>query len=84
MHQLFVTMAQAHRGRGIAAILTFPFAWVYAQHCGDIFMVKALPKALPKSWQVNVKLTQAGLSMELKVPRFHGTAGTMLRSKHGT
>ena len=29
--------------------------WVYAQHCGDIFMVNALPKALLQSLQVNVK-----------------------------
>ena len=30
-------------------------AQVYAWHCGDLFMVKVLPKALFKSCQVNVK-----------------------------
>ena len=31
-------------------------ARVYAWHCGEIFMVRSLPKALFISWQVNVKL----------------------------
>ena len=30
---------------------SFCKVWVYAQYCGDIFMVKALLK----SWEVNVK-----------------------------
>ena len=31
--------------------------WGYAQHCGDILTIKALPKAPLKSWQVNAKLS---------------------------
>ena len=33
-------------------------AWVYAQHCREIFMFKSQPKALLKSQQENVKLPQ--------------------------
>ena len=52
-------------------------ARVYAQHCGDIFMVKVLLK----SRQVNVKLLRPGWAWNQK---FHNTAGTTLSSKHGT
>ena len=81
MHQSFVTGPYGAGDRG-QEILECK-AWVYARHWWDIFMVEVLPKALLKSWQVNMKLL-AGLGMESKAPQFHGTAGTILTSKHGT
>ena len=30
------------------------------------------------------EFTQGSFGVELTAPQFHGTAGTMLRSKHGT
>ena len=51
MHQSFVTM-----GNSGGTEFSFCKARVYAQYCMDIFMLKALPKALLESWQVNVKL----------------------------
>ena len=60
-------------------------ARVYALHCGDNLMVKVLPKALLKSRQASTcEITPAGFAMELKAPQFHGTAGTILSSKHDT
>ena len=56
MYQSFVTTAPT----GLENRGDFDFslckARVYAWHCGDIFMVKVLPKALLRSWKVNVKL----------------------------
>ena len=53
MHQSFVTHNLENSGDIDFSLCQ---AWVYARHCRDILMVKALPKALFKSWQVNVKL----------------------------
>ena len=57
MHQSFVTMAlKGPVNIGLYFDFTLCKAQVYAQYCGDTFMVKVLPKALPKSQQVHVKL----------------------------
>ena len=48
-------------------------------------MAKVLPKALLKSRQVfTCEITLAGFAIELKAPQFHGTAETILSSKHDT
>ena len=65
MHQTFVTMAPMALGNSGDFDFSLCKARVYAQHCGDIFIVKVLLKALLKSGQVNVKL-HAGLGMESK------------------
>ena len=54
MHQLFVTMNQPTGTRNSGDI-DFSLCKVRV-HCGNIFMVKVLPKALLSSPQVNVKL----------------------------
>ena len=50
MHQSFVTTASAEPGNSEDIGFALCKARVYAQHCWDIFMVKALPKTLLKSW----------------------------------
>ena len=47
--------------------------YIYAQHCGDIFMVKALlyHAQIPAD---KCEITQSGLD-----PQFHTTTGVMLR-----
>ena len=57
-------------------------ARVYVWHCGDIFMVKILPKALLKYHECEI--SPASLGMESKALQFHGTAGKILSSMHGT
>ena len=58
MHQSFVTMTPTGMGNSGDTDFSLCKARVHAQHCGDIFMVKAVPKALLKSWymKVSVKL----------------------------
>ena len=58
--------AQHLQGLGVVGFdFSLCKARVYAQHCGDIFMVKVLPEALLRSWQVNVNLHR-GDDAELK------------------
>ena len=73
MHQSFVKAA----GPGNIGDCNFSLckAGVYAQYCGEIFMVKALLKF----WQVNVKSLGSFWAWKEKSQQFHGTAGTMLR-----
>ena len=56
MHQLFVTPALTGPGNSGDIDFSLCKARVYTQRCMEIFMVKALPKALFKSWQVNMKI----------------------------
>ena len=70
-----------------AGILTFLFEvpWYMPSTAGgggDICMDQAQPKALPKSQQVNMKLSLP-VGAWNQNPWFHSYAGMMLRSQHG-
>ena len=54
MHQSFVTMTPMGPGNSMDTDFSLCKARVYARHCGDNLMVKALLK----SQQLNVKLVQ--------------------------
>ena len=58
---LCTSLTTASMGPGNSGNIDFSLckAGVYAQHCGDIFMVKALPKAWLISQPVHVKLPQS-------------------------
>ena len=54
MHQSFATTSPAGTGNSGDIDFSLSKARVYAQHCRDTLMVKALPKSPLKSRQVNV------------------------------
>ena len=68
IHQTFVITAPMVLGNSGNIDFSLWKAQLYSQHCREIFMVKALPKALLLPQQVNVKLPPAGLRMESKSP----------------
>ena len=79
IHQSFVTTASMGPGNSGDFDFSLCKTRVYVWHCGDIFVVKSLPKALLISRQANVKLQRLVLAWNQK-PQFHYTAGTILRS----
>ena len=80
MHQQFVTMAP------VAWILTCLFAKPgYMPSTVGSFLWSKAQSFVKSPAQITAgkcEITPAGLGMESKALRFHGTAGTMLRSKH--
>ena len=83
MHQSFVTTVPMRPGNSGDTCIDFFLckARVYAQHCGNNFMIKALFK----SWQANVKLPRpSGHENQKHHARGSTALGTMLRSNHGT
>ena len=80
MHQSFVTTAPIGLGNGGDIDFSLCKARVCAQHCRDNFYGQSPAQILVGKCEI----TPAGLGMESKAPRFHGIAGTMPRSKHGT
>ena len=58
MHQSFVIKAPMGPGNNGDIDFYLCKVCVYAWHCGDSLMVKALLKAQLKSWQLNLKLLQ--------------------------
>ena len=66
MHQSFATTSPSGPGNSGDIDFSLSKARVYAQHCRDTLMVKALPKSPLKSWQVNVN--------------FHGHFGTGIKT----
>ena len=66
MHQSFATTSPSGPGNSGDIDFSLSKARVYAQHCRDTLMVKALPKSPLKSRQVNVN--------------FHGHFGTGIKT----
>ena len=66
MHQSFATTSPSGPGNSGDIDFSLNKARVYAQHCRDTLMVKALPKSPLKSRQVNVN--------------FHGHFGTGIKT----
>ena len=66
MHQSFATTSPSGPGNSGDIDFSLSKARVYARHCRDTLMVKALPKSLLKSRQVNVN--------------FHGHFGTGIKT----
>ena len=66
MHQSFATTSPSGPGNSGDIDFSLSKARVYAQHCRDTLMVKALPKSSLKSRQVNVN--------------FHGHFGTGIKT----
>ena len=66
MHQSFATTSPSGPGNSGDIDFSLTKARVYAQHCRDTLMVKALPKSPLKSRQVNVN--------------FHGHFGTGIKT----
>ena len=66
MHQSFATTSPSGPGNSGDIDFSLSKARVYARHCRDTLMVKALPKSLLKSQQVNVN--------------FHGHIGTGIKT----
>ena len=77
---VIVTTATAPTGLGNSRDIDFLLckALVYVQQCGDY------GQSLAQISAGNSEISPASLGMKPKAALFHFTAGTMLRSKHGT
>ena len=71
VHQLFVTTGFSGPGNSRDIDFSLCKAWISAQHCRDILMIKVLP-----NMPLKPRPFMASLGLKSKPLLFHGTAGT--------
>ena len=88
MHQPFSTMAPTGQGNSGDFDFSLCKAQVYGQaytwHCREHFYGHSPAKSPAQIPAGKCEITPAILGMDSKAPQFHGSAGVIQSSKHGT